>query len=54
MSFIMSVQIRPIEEGDAETCGEIGYEAHKAVSSAFGYPSEQPSKEYAIGLLGCF
>ena len=51
MSFIMSVQIRPIEEGDAETCGKIGYEAHKAVSSAFGYPSEQPSEEYAIGLI---
>jgi len=51
MSFIMSVQIRPIEDGDAETCGKIGYEAHKAVSSAFGYPSEQPSEEYAIGLI---
>ena len=50
-SFIMSARIRPIEEADAETCGKIGYNAHKSVSSAHGYPSEQPSEEYAIGLL---
>ncbi len=47
----MSVRIRPIEEADAETCGKIGFEAHKAISSAHGYPSEQPSEEYAIGLI---
>ena len=51
MSFIMPIKIRPIEEDDAENCGKIGYEAHKAVSSAFGYPSEQPSEEYAVGLI---
>ena len=51
MSSIMPIKIRPIKEADAETCGKIGYEAHKAVSSAFGYPSEQPSEEYAIGLI---
>lgn len=51
MSFIMSVKIRPIEEGDVEICGKIGFEAHKAVSSAYGYPSEQPSEEYAVGLI---
>jgi predicted N-acetyltransferase YhbS len=47
----MSVRIRPIVEADAEICGKIGFRAHNAVSSAHGYPSEQPSEEYAIGLL---
>ena len=43
--------IRPIEQNDAESCGKIGYEAHKAISSAHGYPSEQPSEEFGIGLI---
>ncbi|HSA75741.1 MAG TPA: GNAT family N-acetyltransferase [Candidatus Nitrosocosmicus sp.] len=47
----MSIKIRPIKEADAETCGKIGHKAHQAVSSAHGYPSEQPSVEYAIGLI---
>ncbi|HYF99868.1 MAG TPA: GNAT family N-acetyltransferase [Candidatus Saccharimonadales bacterium] len=51
MSFILSAKIRSIEEGDVEICGKIGFEAHKAVSSAYGYPSEQPSEEYAVGLI---
>jgi predicted N-acetyltransferase YhbS len=47
----MSVRIRSIKKADAETCGKIGFEAHKTVSSAHGFPSEQPSEEYAIGLI---
>ena len=47
----MSFTIRPIEQNDAESCGKIGYEAHKAISSAHGYPSEQPSEEFGIGLI---
>jgi predicted N-acetyltransferase YhbS len=47
----MSLRIRPIEQNDAESCGKIGYEAHKAISSAHGYPSEQPSEEFGIGLI---
>lgn len=47
----MSLTIRPIESSDAESCGRIGYEAHKAISSIHGYPSEQPSEEYGIGLV---
>jgi predicted N-acetyltransferase YhbS len=47
----MSLLIRPIERNDAEICGKIGYEAHKTVSSAHGYPSEQPSEEFGIGLI---
>src|SRR5919198_5492486 len=47
----MSLVIRPIEQNDVVSCGKIGYEAHKAVSSAHGYPSEQPSEEFSIGLI---
>lgn len=47
----MSLKIRLVEENDVEACGKIGYEAHKSISSSHGYPSEQPSEEYAIGLI---
>ncbi|HEY7078334.1 MAG TPA: GNAT family N-acetyltransferase [Nitrososphaeraceae archaeon] len=47
----MSLSIRPIEQKDVESCGKIGYEAHKTISSAHGYPSEQPSEEFGIGLI---
>ncbi|MGH9924736.1 MAG: GNAT family N-acetyltransferase, partial [Nitrososphaeraceae archaeon] len=47
----MSLVIRPIEQNDAEGCGRIGYESHRAISFAHGYPSEQPSEEYGIGLI---
>jgi len=29
----------------------IGYEAHKTISSAHGYPCEQPSEEFGIELI---
>ncbi|MDQ3852273.1 MAG: GNAT family N-acetyltransferase [Thermoproteota archaeon] len=32
-------------------CGKIGFQAHKAISSAHGYPSEQPSIEFAVGMI---
>ena len=47
----MSLIVRPIEHNDAEICGKIGYEAHKTISSAHGYPCEQPSEEFGIGLI---
>ncbi|MDQ5842259.1 MAG: GNAT family N-acetyltransferase [Thermoproteota archaeon] len=47
----MALIIRPIIEADAEICGKIGFQAHKAISSAHGYPSEQPSLEFAIGMI---
>jgi GNAT superfamily N-acetyltransferase len=47
----MSLIIRPIEQNDVEICGKIGYKAHKAISSAHGYPCEQPSEEFGIGLV---
>lgn len=43
--------IRPIERNDVVSCGKIGYEAHEAISSAHGYPSEQPSEEFGISLI---
>src|ERR671938_764188 len=47
----MSLMIRPIEQNDVVSCGKIGYEAHKTISSVQGYPSEQPSEEFGIGLI---
>jgi predicted N-acetyltransferase YhbS len=47
----LSLTIRPIEHKDIESCGKIGYEAHKTISSAHGYPSEQPSEEFGIELI---
>ena len=43
--------IRPIVQADAEACGRIGYQAHKLISSAHGYPSEQPSIDFAVGMI---
>jgi predicted N-acetyltransferase YhbS len=47
----MGLVIRSIREADAETCGKIGFQAHKAISSAHGYPSEQPSIEFAVEMI---
>src|SRR6476661_1056951 len=47
----MNIIVRPIEQNDVEICGKIGYEAHKVISSVHGYPSEQPSEEFGIGLI---
>jgi GNAT superfamily N-acetyltransferase len=47
----MALIIRSILQDDAEMCGKIGFQAHKAISSAYGYPSEQPSLEFAVGMI---
>src|SRR5918994_7427864 len=47
----MGLVIRLIREADAEMCGKIGFQAHKAISSAHGYPAEQPSIEFAVGMI---
>jgi predicted N-acetyltransferase YhbS len=36
---------------DAETCGQIGFAAHGAVSAAHNVPSEQPTLEVAVGII---
>jgi predicted N-acetyltransferase YhbS len=48
---MMSVTIRTIEQSDIDACGKIGYLAHRTISSTHGYPSEQPSEEFGIGLV---
>jgi predicted N-acetyltransferase YhbS len=47
----MALIIRSIRQDDAEMCGKIGFQAHKEISSAHGYPSEQPSLEFAVGMI---
>ena len=47
----MALIIRSIRQDDAEMCGKIGFQAHKTISSAHGYPSEQPSLEFAVGMI---
>ena len=47
----MSLSVRRINPEDAEICGKIGFEGHKTISSMHGYPSEQPSIDFAIGLI---
>lgn len=47
----MSLSVRPINQEDAEICGNIGFEAHKTISSKHGYPPEQPSVDFAVGLI---
>ena len=47
----MSLTIRSIEQADAEICGKIGFQAHKAVSLAHGYPSEQSSIDFAVEMI---
>jgi predicted N-acetyltransferase YhbS len=47
----MGFTVRSIEQADAEACGKIGFQAHKAISSTHGYPSEQPSIEFAVGMI---
>src|SRR5918999_3323861 len=47
----MGLIVRSIQQTDAETCGEMGFQAHKAISSTHGYPSQQPSLEFAVGMI---
>ena len=45
------ITIRSIQTSDAEACGRITYEAHRAVAAAHNYPPEQPSIEFSTGLI---
>ena len=45
------VSVRQMRPEDAEACGRIGFEAHGAVAATHNVPSEQPSLEFAIGLI---
>jgi predicted N-acetyltransferase YhbS len=46
-----AISVRPMRPEDAEPCGRIGFEAHSAVAAAHSVPSEQPSIEFAVGML---
>jgi predicted N-acetyltransferase YhbS len=46
------ISVRRMRPEDAEMCGRIGFEAHGAVAAAHTVPSEQPSIEFAVGMLG--
>lgn len=47
----MSTLIRPIRAEDVAACGRIGFEAHREIAARHGFPPEQPSVEFAVGLV---
>jgi len=47
----MNVTLRPGTAADAERCGEICYNAFKAVADEHNFPPDFPSQEVARGLL---
>ena len=48
----MSTKLRPGVSDDAEQCGQICHDAFGSISAAHGFPSDFPSPEIAIGLVG--
>src|SRR5919202_6608839 len=50
----MSTVIRPIRTEDAEACGQICYDAFKAVNERHGFPSPFPSVEAATHRVSTF
>ena len=48
----MKVKSRAGVPDDAEVCGRICYEAFASIAAAHGFPSDVPSPEVGIGLLG--
>jgi predicted N-acetyltransferase YhbS len=48
----MNVTLRPGTAADAERCGEICYNAFKAVADQHNFPPDFPSQEVTRGLLG--
>ncbi|MGH9941695.1 MAG: GNAT family N-acetyltransferase [Pyrinomonadaceae bacterium] len=46
----MNVRIRPSDEGDAETCGRICYEAFKDIADRHQFRPDFPSPEFAVQL----
>jgi GNAT superfamily N-acetyltransferase len=48
----MSAKLRPGVPDDAELCGQICFDAFGSISAAHGFPSDFPSADVAIGLVG--
>jgi len=46
------IAIRGIRQSDVETCGRIAYAAHSTVAAAHNVPSEHPSVEFSLALIG--
>jgi GNAT superfamily N-acetyltransferase len=51
MQASSSLTVRRIRESDVLECGRIGFAAHKSLSDRYGYPPEQPSVDFSIGLI---
>ena len=51
VSAAFDVVLRPGTPDDAETCGQICYEAFKTISEKHNFPPDFPAPEAAIGLL---
>jgi predicted N-acetyltransferase YhbS len=49
---IGSVSVRPIRPEDAEAAGIVAHEAHSTVSAAHNFPSEHPSAQFSVGMIG--
>src|SRR5919202_4613458 len=47
----MDATLRPGRPEDANTCGEICYEAFKAIAAQHNFPPDFPSREVAVDLL---
>jgi hypothetical protein len=50
----MSTAIRPVRTEDADACGQICYDAFKAVNERHGFPSPFPSVEAAAHRVSTF
>ena len=50
----MGVTLRPATIDDAETCGQICYDAFKTVAETHNFPSDWPSSEAVTGILSLF
>lgn len=47
-----SIRLRPGTPDDAEGCGRICYDAFTGIATAHGFPSDFPSVDVAVGLMG--
>ncbi len=46
----MTIKLRPGTPADAETCGQIIFDAFSAISSQHNFPSDFPAHEVGIGV----
>jgi predicted N-acetyltransferase YhbS len=46
------MMVRPIQPDDIQACGIIAHEAHSRVAAAHNFPSEHPSAQFSVGMIG--